>query len=328
MKAWRVHRLGEPTDVLRLEDVPEPGPAPGELLVRVRAAALNFPDVLFCRGEYQQKPSLPFIPGFEIAGEVVVGGTGTETTPGTRVAAMCTESGGGFGECVVIPERAAMPLPDAMPDWHAAALPIAYLTGHSGLHRRAGVVSGETVLVHGGAGGVGTAIIQIARAAGARVVATAGGARKVAVCQELGADLVIDYREHDFVAPVLEFTGGRGADVIMDQVGGDVFDRSRKCIAFEGRIVIVGFTGGRIAQAPTNHALMKNYSIMGLHWARYGVKAPEVVADTYVQVLDLYRAGKIQPLVSEVLEIADVPAALARFGTLDVVGKMVVSMSG
>jgi NADPH:quinone reductase len=326
MRAWRAHELGEPDEVLRLdEDVPEPTPGDGEVLVEVEAAALNFADVLLCQGRYQERPSAPFTPGFEIAGRVRSAAGGL--VAGQRVAAMCEFPDGGFAERTAVPVAAAQPIPDELPAVAAAAMVITYRTAHAGLHRRAGVRAGETVLVHAGAGGVGSATIQVAKAAGARVIATAGGAEKLDVCRRLGADEVIDYRTTDFVEPVLAMTDGRGADVIVDPVGGDVFDRSRKVIAFEGRIVVAGFAGGRVADAPTNHALVKNYSVVGLHWGLYRRRAPGVVAETHTALMDLYRAGLIDPLVSEVIALPDVPAALRRLSSRDTVGKLVTTFS-
>src|SRR6202023_488654 len=185
---------------------------------------------------------------------------------------------------------------------------------------------GEVVLVHAGAGGVGSAAIQLAKAAGARVVATAGSAQKVALCRELGADLAIDYRTEDFVDGVKAFTDGRGADVVYDPVGGDVFDRSTKCIAFEGRIVVVGFTSGRIPQAAANHVLIKNYSVVGLHWGLYTRRAPELIAPAPRALLDLYASGKIKPLISAHVPLADAPQALAMGAAGKSTGKVILTI--
>lgn len=324
MRAWRVHELGEPDDVLRLgEDVPEPVPGDGEVLVDVEAAALNFADVLLCQGRYQERPPLPFTPGFEITGRVRSGAG--DLVAGQRIAAMCEFPHGGLAERTVLPVVAALPIPDELPAVSAAAMVVTYRTAYAGLHRRAGVRAGETVLVHAGAGGVGSAAIQVAKAAGATVIATAGGLAKLEVCRRLGADSVIDYRAEDFVEAVLSLTDGRGADVIVDPVGGDVFDRSRKAVAFEGRIVVAGFAGGRIADAPTNHALVKNYSVVGLHWGLYRRRAPHVVAEVHAELMRLCRAGRITPLVSEVIPLTEVPAALHRLRSRGTVGKLVTT---
>ncbi|HEY5154392.1 MAG TPA: zinc-binding dehydrogenase, partial [Acidimicrobiales bacterium] len=189
---------------------------------------------------------------------------------------------------------------------------------------RAGLRAGESVLVHAGAGGVGSAAIQLAKARGARVIATAGGADKVARCLDLGADAAVDYRAEDFVAATNEFTSGRGADVIYDSVGGDTFDGSRRCVAFEGRIVVVGFAGGRIADAPTNHLLVKNYSVVGLHWGLYRSRQPALVRTCHDDLVRLHATGAIAPLIGAVRPLRDAPDALADLAARATVGKVVL----
>ena len=320
-----MHELGEPEQVLRLEEIEVPEPGVREVRLRVHGASLNFPDVLMCRGEYQVKPALPFTPGAEVAG--VVDAVGAEVTGidiGTRVLGL--PSRGGFAEFTTCADRAVFPIPDAMPFDAASALHIVYQTGWLALHQRAALQPGETLLVHAGAGGVGSAAIQLGRAAGAHVIATAGGSEKVEVCKRLGADLAIDYRKHDFVDAVKQATGGRGADVIYDPVGGDTYDRSTKCVAFEGRILIIGFTSGRFAEARTNHVLIKNYSVVGVHWGLYGVMLPELAAQNHVELVRLYETGAIDPLISERIDLAEVPAALARLGSRGTYGKVVCEL--
>src|SRR5438876_4058680 len=232
---------------MSLEDGPEPEVRPGDVRLRVHAAALNFPDVLMCRGEYQVKPPLPFTPGAEVAGVVdEVGARVDSIRVGDRVLAIPNFGPGGFAQSTTAGASGGVfHIPESMSFAAGSALHVVYQTGHLALHRRAQLQPGETLLVHAGAGGVGSAAIQLGLAAGARVVATAGGPEKVEVCRKLGAHLALDYREHDFVDAVKEFTDGRGADVIYDPVGGDTYDRSTKCVAFEGRILIIGFTSGR-----------------------------------------------------------------------------------
>lgn len=319
MRAWRVSELGEPQDVLRLEDVPEPVAGPDRLRLRVEAVALNFPDVLLCKGQYQERPPLPFTPGLEVCGTVLDG-----PRAGERVLSGTVLPDGGMAEQVVVPAAGVHAVPDDMPSAKAASLYITYQTGHVGLHRRAQLREGETLLVHAGAGGVGSAAIQLGRAAGARVVATAGGPDKVQVCRDLGADVVVDYLAEDFVPVVKDVTNGRGADVVYDAVGGDTFDKSRRCIAFEGRIVVVGFAGGRIADAPTNHALVKNYSVVGLHWGLYRTYEPQIFADTHAALLRLWESGQVDPLVGAQLPLEEAPAALARLARRGTVGKVVL----
>jgi NADPH2:quinone reductase len=313
---------------MQLEDVPVPEPRPGDVRIRVHGASLNFPDVLMCRGEYQVEPPLPFTPGAEVAGVIDALGEGvTEFAPGDRVLAIPNFGNGGFTEYTTAAAAGGVfRIPDAMGFGAASALHVVYQTGHLALHRRAQLQPGETLLVHAGAGGVGSAAIQLGLAAGARVIATAGGAEKVEVCRKLGADLVIDYREQDFVDPVKEFTGGRGADVVYDPVGGDTYDRSTKCIAFEGRILIIGFTGGRFADARTNHVLIKNYSVVGVHWGLYNMMNPAIVRANHDELMRLFEAGKIDPLISETVPLEDVPAALARLGSRGTYGKLVCEL--
>jgi NADPH2:quinone reductase len=309
-----VHELGEPTDVLKLEDVSAPE---GEVVIDVEACALNFPDILLCRGQYQVKPPLPFTPGIEVAGTVV--GTGE------RVLAIPGQ--GGLAEQVAVPRSAVHAIPDSLSFESAAALPTTYQTGHVALHRRGNLQAGETLLVHAGAGGVGSAAIQLGLAAGARVFATAGGSEKVEVCRKLGAEIAIDYQAEDFVDIVKEATDGRGADVIYDPVGGDTFDRSRKCIAFDGRLLVIGFTSGRFPEAPANHILIKNYAVVGVHWGLIAQKVPGLAAQVHGELMALYEAGKIDPLVSQVLPMEQAPEALAALGSRATVGKIVVRTS-
>jgi NADPH2:quinone reductase len=326
VRALQVHELGEPSDVLQLVDVPTPEPGAGSVRLRVEAASLNFPDVLMCRGEYQVKPSLPFTPGAEVAGVIDAVGPEVEGwTTGQRVLAIPAFGPGGFADYTL--SSNVFPIPDSMSFASASALHVVYQTGHLALHRRAQLQPGETLLVHAGAGGVGSAAIQLGLAAGARVFATAGGPEKVEVCRKLGAELVIDYREHDFVDAVKEATDGRGVDVVYDPVGGDTYDRSTKCIAFEGRILIIGFTGGRFAEARTNHVLIKNYSVVGVHWGLYNLMNPALVTETHHELMRLFEAGKIDPLISERVELAEVPAALARLGGRGTWGKLVCELS-
>jgi len=329
VKAWQVHELGAPAEVLRWDEVPDPRPGPGEVLVRIEAVALNFPDVLLCAGLYQERPPLPFTPGLEIAGTVVEAGEGAGFAEGDRVLGGPPLPRGGLAELAVLPAGGAWRVPDDMPAADAAALLITYQTAYVGLHRRAGLRPGETLLVHAGAGGVGSAAIQVGLASGAHVIATAGGPDKVQVCRDLGAHEALDYRaEPDVAKRVRELTGGRGADVIWDPVGGDVFDASRKCVAFEGRLVVVGFAGGRIAEVPAGHVLVKNYSVVGLHWGLYRTAKPAVVAEAHEALLRMYAEGAIRPLVSERLPLSAAPDALTRLATRRTVGKVVLLPAG
>jgi len=320
MHAWRGHAYGPPESLV-WEEVADPPLRDGEVRLEVRAAAVNFPDVLYVAGTYQVKPTPPFVPGHEAAGVVVE--TRTTGVPiATRAAVF--PGAGAFATHVVVPAERVFPLDDTMSFEDAAAITLTYQTGWFGLHRRAQLQPGEWLLVHAGAGGGGSAAIQLGKAAGARVIATAGGADKVAVCLKLGADHAVDYKTEDFAAVVREVTRGHGADVVYDPVGGDVFDRSTKCIAFEGRIVIVGFTSGRIAEARTNHLLLKNYAVLGLHWGRYAEVDPGAIASAQARIYGLYREGKVKPLISDVVPLADAPAAMTRVAGRGSTGKIVL----
>ncbi|MFJ7243468.1 NADPH:quinone oxidoreductase family protein [Kitasatospora sp. NPDC098652] len=310
MRAWQVTELGEPAAVLRLaEDAARPVPGPGQLLVRVRAAAVNFPDALMVRGQYQVRPPLPFTPGVELCGEVAEGARRGERLIGNPVLPH-----GAFAEYALLDAAAAFPAPEALDDAEAAALHIGYQTAWFALHRRARLRAGETLLVHAAAGGVGSAAVQLGRAAGARVVAVVGGPAKAEAARALGADLVVDRTADgpagDFVAAVKEFTGGRGADVVFDPVGGEAYTGSTKCVAFEGRIVVVGFAAGQIPAPALNHALVKNYSILGLHWGLYNTHDPRAVRAAHDALTELAEQGVVRPLVSAQVPLAEAAAAV------------------
>ena len=324
MKAWQLSRYGEPEDVLELADVPRPVPGPGQLLVRVLAATANFPDVLMCRGSYQVRPPLPFSPGVELCGEVVE--TGAEVTgfaAGDRVIGGAALPSGAFAEFAVMDAAGTFPAPAGLDDAEAAPFLVTYQTGWIGLHRRARLREGETLLVHAAAGGVGSGAVQLGKAAGARVIGVVGGPEKARLAREIGADVVVDRYTSDFVAVVKEVTEGKGANVVYDPVGGEAFRRSTKCIAFEGRIVVVGFASGDVPSAALNHALVKNYDILGLHWGLYERVNPAVVRDCQAELIRLAGAGAIRPLITERLPLADVPDALRRLGAGATAGRIV-----
>ncbi|MGQ0573877.1 MAG: NADPH:quinone oxidoreductase family protein [Pseudonocardia sp.] len=325
MRGWRVHQLGDPGDVLTWhDDLPDPQPGPGQVLVRVAAAACNFPDILVCQGKYQERPELPFTPGLEIAGEVVAAGEGAGAAVGDRVLGTPPMGGGGFAELVVLDAASTLPWPDAMTAAQAAGMFITYQTGMCALHHRGALQPGETLLVHAAAGGVGTAAVQLGKAAGARVIGTAGGAEKCALVARIGADEVVDYASEDLVGRVKELTGGRGADVIFDPVGGDVFDASRKLAAFEGRILVIGFASGAHAAAPTPHVLVKNYAVVGVHWGYYRQMRPELIPRWQATLADLWAQRKIDPVVGAELALDRAPEALALLGSRGSTGKVVL----
>ncbi|MFG5719418.1 NADPH:quinone oxidoreductase family protein [Streptomyces murinus] len=316
MQAWQVHENGEPSEVMRLTETGRPVPGDGQVLLRVRAANVNFPDALLCRGQYQVRPPLPFTPGVEICGE---------TEDGRRVLATPALPYGGFAEYALADAAALLPAPKALDDAEAAALHIGYQTGWFGLHRRARLEAGETLLVHAAAGGVGSAAVQLGKAAGATVIGVVGGAEKAAVARELGCDLVVDRRAEDVIATVKAATGGRGADVIYDPVGGEAYAQSAKLVAFEGRIVVVGFASGTIPTPALNHALVKNYAVLGLHWGLYNTKNPELVGHCHEQLTELAARGAIKPLVSERVPLKGAAAAVQKVADGRSTGRIAVT---
>lgn len=328
MKAWVVRELGGP-ESLHLEEI-DPGEPPDSMVrIKVRAAAINFPDALMVAGLYQVKPELPFVPGVEVSGEVIAAPASSRFKAGDRVMALLDSGGltrGGYAEIADAAPGSVTRMPDTMTYEDGAGFTLVFQTAWFGLHRRSNLQAGETLLVHAAAGGVGSAAIQIGKAAGATVIATAGSDEKVQVCLKLGADHAINYKTQDFVEIVKTITAGHGADVVFDPVGGDVYDRSTKCIAFEGRIVLVGFTSGRIPQAATNHILIKNYSVVGLHWGLYARRAPELIPPATRALLDLYEAGTIRPYIANRLPLSDAPRALAMVAEGKTTGKVVLTV--
>lgn len=326
MRAWQVNELGEPADVLSEVDIELPELTGSQLRVRTLAAAANFPDVLMCRGLYQVKPDLPFTPGVEGCFEVVeVGPNVTRWSVGDRVIGGPTLPHGAFAEYALVAGDGVLPAPDSLTNEEASALFIGYQTGWFGLHRRAALQPGETLLIHAAAGGVGSAAIQLGKAAGARVIGVVGGEAKAEYARALGADIVIDRHVQDFVEVVKEATAGRGADVIYDPVGGETYERSTKCIAFEGRILIIGFAGGQIQKAALNHALIKNYSIVGLHWGLYSRYDPAAVQAAHEELTRLADQGVVKPLIGETRGLDEVPVGLQALADGRTVGRVVFS---
>ncbi|HEX3614327.1 MAG TPA: NADPH:quinone oxidoreductase family protein [Sporichthyaceae bacterium] len=329
MRAWQVTGAGEPRAVLKLGEVDQPTAGPGQVLVRVRATAANFPDVLMCRGMYQERPELPFTPGVEVCGDVVEVGPGvTEAVPGQRVIGAALLPHGGFADYAVLDARFTFPAPAALDDAEAGGFLIAYHTGWFALHRRTSLSPGETLLVHAAAGGVGSAAVQLGKAAGARVIAVVGGADKAKVARDLGADVVVDRRTEDVVAAVKDATGGRGVDVVYDPVGGSAYTQSTKCIAFEGRILVIGFAGGEVPQAALNHVLIKNYSVIGLHWGLYRERDPGAITVCQAALAELATAGKLKPLVGQRLALADVADGLQHLADGTTVGRVTFVAGG
>jgi len=322
MRAVVVDRWMEPAELV-VRELPDPVVGPGQLGVDVKAAGCNFFDILIVQGRYQVKPPFPFIPGGEIAGVVREIGQGVSGfAVGDRVLASAPM--GGYADRIAIPASFAHRMPDAMSFEEGASFPIVYPTSYAGLVYRAALKPGETLLVHAAAGGVGLAAVQIGKALGARVIATAGGPDKVRVAIEAGAEFGIDYNNEDFVERVKEITGGKGADVIYDSVGGDIFDKSLKCIAWCGRLLVIGFAGGTIPSVAANRILLKNVSVVGLHWGAYAKYEPARIPETFAALFQLYEEKKIRPVIYGSYPLEKAADALAALGSRKTHGKVVL----
>ena len=323
MRAIVVDRWMEPSE-LAVREAPEPAARGGSMVVDVRAAGCNFFDILMARGQYQVRPPFPFVPGAELAGEVrAIGPDVRDFKVGDRV--LSAPGIGAFAERAVVAANASWRLPAGMSFDDGAAFPIVYPTSYAGLVYRAALQPGETLLVHAAAGGVGIAAVQIGKALGARVIATAGGADKLEIARQAGADVLIDYRKDDWVDAVKQATGGKGADVIYDSVGGDTTDLSLKCIAWNGRLLVIGFASGRIPEVKLNRVLLKNIAVTGLHWGAHAIHEPARVGETFRALFELYEAGKIRPVIFARHPLAELPAALDALGSRKSYGKIVVT---
>ena len=324
MRAIRVHNLGE-LDVLQLdEDVPEPTPGPGQVRIAVHAAGGNFADILVIAGTYQYKPAIPFSPGLECAGEVIEVGDGvTKFKAGDRV--MANLNGGGYAEEAVADESSVVVMPEGMDYVTAASFPVAYATGAVALtHKRVDMQAGEVLLVHGAAGGVGLACVDIGKAMGATVVATASTNEKLAVAKEYGADHLINTSNEEIRERVKELVGG--VDIVFDPVGGDVFKQSLRCVNPDARLVIIGFAGGDIQQIPSNHLLVKNVSAVGMAMGAYRITDPSVVERGYMDLNRWFAEGKLRPKVSQVFPLEQTKDALEVIHQRKVIGKVVVKI--
>ena len=312
---------------LTVAEIARPEPGDGEVLIEVAAAGVNFADSLIVAGKYQVKPPLPFVPGLEVAGRVAAAGAGVERlAPGDRVVAML--DWGGYAEAAVARADSAFVLPAGMEMETAAGFPIAYGTAHGALVWRAGLAAGEVLLVHGAAGGVGLAAVEVGKALGAEVIATAGGPEKLAVARDHGADHLIDYRREDIREKVKTITGGRGAHVVFDPVGGDVFDASLRCVARGGRLLVIGFAAGRIPQIPANILLVKNLTVHGIHYGAYRKEDPARLPAQFAQLFAWCEAGKLKPHVSHRLPLDQAPAALELLTGRRATGKVVLVARG
>ncbi len=322
MHAWICE---DPTgvDALTWKEMPTPAPKAGEVLLAIKAASLNFPDILIVQKKYQIKPPLPFVPGSEYAGTVEAVGEGvTHLKVGQAVA--CLSGTGGFGTHTVAPAALCMPLPPGFPMVDAAAFIMIYATSHHALVDRAQLKAGETVLVLGAAGGVGTAAIQIAKAMGARVIAAASTQEKCDLCTRIGADAVINYSTENLRDALKTLTDGKGPDVIYDPVGGDFAEPAFRSIAWRGRYLVVGFAAGPIPALPFNLALLKGASIVGVFWGEFAKREPKANTAMMLELAQWYGQGKIKPVIDRTMPMADLKAAYAHMGSRGVMGKLVM----
>jgi NADPH2:quinone reductase len=311
-------------EALVWRELPDPLPGPGEVLIEIRAASLNFPDLLIVQNKYQVKPPLPFVPGSEYAGVVKAVGKGVgHLKIGQPVA--CLSGTGGFATHTIAPAAICMPLPSKFTFVDAAAFIMIYATSHHALADRAQLKAGETLLVLGAAGGVGTSAIQIAKAMGVRVIAAASTDEKCALCSSIGADATINYSTENLRDAIKALTGGKGPDVIYDPVGGDFSEPAFRSIAWRGRYLVVGFAAGRIPLLPLNLALLKGASIVGVFWGEYAKREPEANACMMAELATWYSEEKIKPMIDRVLPMAELKAAYAHMSSRGVKGKLVVA---
>ena len=322
MRALVCSALSDDLSGVGIEHVPVPEPGPGEVRIRIRATSLNFPDILLCQGKYQLKLEPPFTPGMDIAGEIDAIGEGVENF----VVGEAVVGGmrfGGFAEFAVVSTEGLQKKPSHLSFAEAAAYQVAYLTAYVALVRRANLQAGETLLVHGASGGVGMAAVDIGKLLGATVIATGGIDAKLQRVLAYGADHIIN-TEHGFREQVKALTGGRGADVIYDPVGGDIFDESTRCINFNGRLLIIGFTSGRIASVPTNIPLIKGFSVMGVRAGEYGRQYPEKGSENLQTIWDWVREGKTRPHVHAELPLSQSVEGFRMLQQREVIGKLVI----
>ncbi|MCJ0949907.1 NADPH:quinone oxidoreductase family protein (plasmid) [Rhodococcus erythropolis] len=333
MRAWHVEAFGAPAEVMRLVQVPDLQPGAGQVAVRVAACTLGFPDVLMCRAGYQHRPTLPFSPGADFYGEIVSVGPGVDLAArdlsvGSKVIAIGAGLHGGLADIALVNLDLLFPAPACLDAAESAALFGAYLTGWLALTHSARIQAGEVLLVHAAAGGVGSAAVQLGLAAGATVIGVTRGERKAEVVRDLGASLVIDRDQVSVIEAVKDATKGRGADIVYDPVGGSSWFESTKCVAFEGRLLVIGFAGGEILSQPLNHPLVKNYSIIGINSGLYTVKRPDVVARAMAELSNLAAGRAIRPLIGERVPLIDAPRALQDLDDGVTVGRSVVMLDG
>jgi NADPH2:quinone reductase len=322
MKAWQMPDIGDPWSLLEIAGLPSPVPGPGMVRVKIEATDLNFADILQCQGRYQVPLDPPFTPGMNTAGTIEAVGEGVDLAIGQRIVGPTVGVHGGYAEEALILTEQAQVLPDDIDTLTASAMHITYSTGWFGLHLRGNLQPGETVLVLAGAGGVGSAAIELAKVHGCWVVAAAGGPEKVAACKELGADGVIDYASEDLYERAMALSDKRGFDVIYDPVGGEYFDVARRLVAWAGRLLVIGFASDTIPSAPMNHALIKNYSLVGVHMGGYRQKDPTPFAQCFDELYELLRTKKIKPWIDGVVGFEDLPAAMTKLQNRGTKGRL------
>lgn len=324
MHAITCEGWGEP-HTLRWRELPHRPLAAGQARIRIRACGLNFADTLMVAGKYQVKPKFPFTPGLECAGEVTEVAPGVDNvSPGDRVLAV-SRFGGSYAEELSIDARAVVPIPAGMDFISAAGFPVAYGTAYLALRFRGALRSGETLVVLGAAGGVGLAAVEIGRQIGATVIAVAGGAAKCSVAAEHGADHTIDHQREPISERIKELTDGRGADVVLDPVGGDAFDKCLRAVNWEARMLVVGFAGGAIQSIPANMILLKNISVTGVVWGAQAARDPVLVSDQQRELLGWYAAGRVRPRISATFPLIEAPAAMTTLLGRNVTGKIVLT---
>jgi NADPH2:quinone reductase len=323
MRALVCHKLSEDFSGVDIRDVPTPVPGPGEVLIKVRATSINFPDLLLCQGKYQLKLEPPFTPGMDISGIVdAIGPDVTAFAPGDEVCGGARF--GGFAEYAIVHTDGLQKKPDNLSFDQAASYSAAYLTAYVALVRRGRLQAGETLLVHGASGGVGMAAVDVGKLLGATVIATGGSDEKLAQVKSYGADHVINTGD-GFRDKVKDLTGGRGADVIYDPVGGDIFDESVRCIAFDGRLLVIGFTSGRIASVSTNMPLIKGFSVVGVRAGEYGRQFPERGRENVEQIWTWARDGETRPFVHASLPLEQTVDGFRMLQNRKVTGKLIIN---
>ena len=327
MRAWRVDELGHPSESLHLRndvDVPEPGE--GQVRITVEAGNINFADILLCQGIYQERPGVPLTPGLETCGRINAVGPGVDLEVGTRIAGMSALPRGGYAEQALIKAHTAVPVPDDVDSPSATVLFSTFQTAHVGIHHRGQLAAGEWLLVHGASSGVGAAAVQLGVTAGAKVIATASSEAKRAHCADLGAHFVLDAGSENLRDEIMAITDDHGVDVAFDPVGGAVGDITRRVMAWEGRLIVIGFASGDIPSYPGNHMLVKNYSVIGLYWGAYSDRgAHDIVLAAHADLMEKFRSGKIHADVTKAYALEDVLDALSALESRTVTGRLVVT---